>query len=62
MVITPDYSFMGFPGGSVVKNLPPNTRDIRDVSSVLRSGRSPAAGNGDSLQYSHLENFMERGA
>ena len=30
-----------FPGGSVVKKLPANVRDIRDASSIPRSGRSP---------------------
>ena len=56
------YTISGFPGGSVVKTLPANTGDIRDASSILRSGRSPAAGNGNSFQYSHLENFMDGGA
>ena len=49
----------GFPGGSVVKNLLSNARDI---GSIHRSGRSPGGGNGNSLQYSCLENSMDRGA
>ena len=49
----------GFPGGSVVKNLLSNARDI---GSIHRSGRSPGGGNGNSLQYSCLGNSMHRGA
>ena len=40
---------MGFPGGSVVKNLPASAGDARDVVSIPGSGRSPGAGNGNSL-------------
>ena len=39
----------------VVKNLPANARDIRDVGSVPGLGRSPGGGNGSRLQYSCLE-------
>ena len=39
-----------------------NEGDIRDVSSVPRLGRSPGGGHGNSLQYSFLENPMDRGA
>ena len=46
----------------VVKNLPTNTGDIRDLGSIPGSGRSPGAGNGNPLQYSCLENAMDRGA
>ena len=46
----------------VVKNLPVNVGDIRDVGSIPRSGRSPGEGNGSPLQYSCLENPMDRGA
>ena len=42
----------------VVKNLPANAGDLRDASSVL--GRSPGGGHGNSLQYSCLENLMDR--
>jgi len=49
---------MGFPGGSVVKNLPPNAGD---VGSIPGPGRSPEEGNGNPLQYSYLENAMDRG-
>ena len=50
---------MSFPGGSVVKNLPANARE---VGWIPRSGRSPTGGNGNSLQYSCLDNSMDRGA
>ena len=42
----------------VVKKLPANAGDIRDVGSIPESGRSPRAGNGNPLQYSCLENPM----
>ena len=45
-----------------VKNPLANTGDTGDMGSIPRSGRSPGEGNGDSLQYSCLENSMERGA
>ena len=51
-----------FPGGSVVKNLPANVGDARDAGSILGSARSPRVGNGNLLQYSYLENSMNRGA
>ena len=52
----------GFPGGSVVKNLPANTGDAGDVGSTPGSGGSPGVGNGNPLQYSCLENPMDRRA
>ena len=52
---------LGFPGGSVVKNLPANAGDTGDVGSILGSGRSPG-GNGNPLHYSCLENPIDRGA
>ena len=64
----------GFPGGSdgkesignagdpvVVKNMPPNAGDTRDVSSIRGSGRSPGGGHGNPLPYSRLENLKDRG-
>ena len=45
-----------------VKNLPANAGDVRDSSSIPGSGRSPGKGNGNPLQYSFLENPMDRGA
>ena len=47
--------------GLVVKNPPANTGDIRDTGSILGSGRSPGGGHGNPLQYSCLENPMDRG-
>ena len=52
----------GFPGGTVVKNLPANTGDTRDAGSIPGSGRSPGVENGNLLQYSCLENSVDRGA
>ena len=47
----------------VVKNLPVNEGDIRHVGSTPESGRSPEGGHGKPLlQYSCLENPMDRGA
>ena len=46
----------------VVKNLPANAGDIRDAGSTPGSGRSPGEGHGNPLQYSCLENPMDRGA
>ena len=46
----------------VVKNLPANAGDIRDVGSIPRSGISPGGEHGNSLQYSCLEKSMDRGA
>ena len=46
----------------VVKNLPANAGDIRDMGSILGSGKSPGEENGTPLQYSFLENPMDRGA
>ena len=46
----------------VVKNLPANAGDVRVVSSIPGSGRSPGGGYGNPLQYSCLENSMDRGA
>ena len=52
-------------GGPMVKNPPHNAgdaRDSRDVGSIPGWGRSPGVGNGNPLQYSCLENPMDRGA
>ena len=45
----------------VVKNLPVNAGDIRDVGLIPGLGRSSGEGNGNPLQYSRLENPMDRG-
>ena len=46
----------------VVRNPPANAGDTKDVGSIPRSGRSHGEGNGNPLQYSCLENSMDRGA
>ena len=50
------------PNGLVVKNLPANEGDTGDADSIPRLGRSLGGENGNPLQYSCLENPMERGA
>ena len=45
----------------MVKNLPANAGAARDVGLIPGLGRSPGAGNGNPLQYSCLENPMDRG-
>ena len=49
------------PGGSAVKNHPA-LQDIRDTSSIPESGRFPGIRHGNPLQYSCLENPMDKGA
>ena len=63
-VNTPHYSgkLWGFPGGSVVKNPPANAEVVRDAGLSPGSGRSLGEGNGNPLQYSCLENPVDRGA
>ena len=46
----------------VVKNLPASAGDIRDAGSILGLGRSLGVGKDNPLQYSCLENPMDRGA
>ena len=45
----------------MVKNPPANAGDVRDSGSIPGLGRSPGGGHGNPLQYSHLENPMDRG-
>ena len=52
----------GFPGGTVVKILPASAGDAGDLGSIPEVRRTPAGGNGNPLQYSCLENSMDRGA
>ena len=52
-------STLGFPGGSEVKA---SACNAGDPGSIPGMGRSPGEGNGDPLQYSCLENPMDRGA
>ena len=53
----PICTHLGFPGCSVVKNLPANTQDS---DSIPGSGRSPEEGNGNLLKYSFLGNYRDR--
>ena len=46
----------------VVKNWPANAGDVRDTGSIPGSERSPVGEHGYPLQYSSLENYMDRGA
>ena len=46
----------------MLKNLLTNTGDTEDVSLIPGLERSPVGGNDNPLQYSRLENFMDRGA
>ena len=46
----------------MVKNPPAHAGDVRDTGSIPESGRSPGGGHGNSLQYSFLENSVDRGA
>ena len=50
------------PVAQLVKNPPAKAEDARDVGMIPRSGGSPETGNGNSLQYSCLENSLDRGA
>ena len=56
---THTQSLVGFPGGAVVKKPPTSAEDL-DL--IPGSGRAPGGGNGYPLQYSCLENPMDRGA
>jgi len=51
---------LGFLDGTVVKNLPANAGETRDLNSILGS-RSPGGGHDNPLQDSCLENFKDRG-
>ena len=56
------YVWLGFPGGTVIKNLPVNARDAGEAVSIPGLERSPGVGNGNPLQYCCLDNPMDRGA
>jgi len=49
-------------GGLLVKKMPTSVGDRRDVGLIPGLGRSPGGGHGNPLQYSCLENSMDRGA
>ena len=46
----------------MVKSLPANAGDTRDVGSIPGAGKSPGGGHGDLLKYSCLQNSVDRGA
>jgi len=52
----------GFPGGSAVENPPASAGSAGGSGSILGLGRSPGGGSDSPLQYSCLENSMDRGA
>ena len=52
---------MAYPVATVIKNAPANSGDLRDMGSVPGLGRCPGGGHGNPLQYSCLENPMDRG-
>ena len=54
--------FIRLPRWLVLNNLPANAGDVRDVDSIPGSGRAPRGEHGNPLQYSCLENAMDRGA
>ena len=56
------YYQVGFPGGLVVKESACHAGDSGNVGLIPGLGSSPAEGNGNLLQYSCLENLMDRGA
>ena len=56
------YEIGGSPGDIVVKNLPANAGNTRDAGLIPGSGRFPGGGHGNPLQYSCLENPLDRGA
>ena len=55
-------TYLGFMDGAVVKNLPANAGDARDMGSIPGWGRSLGIGNVNLFQYSCLENPMDREA
>ena len=56
------YPGESFPGGTCGKEPAASAGDIKDAGSILGLGRSPGEGHGHPLQYSCLENHMDRGA
>ena len=61
-VLTNTHSQVGFPSGSVVKNLPASAGDAGDSGAIPGSRRSPGVGNGNPFQYSWLGSPVGRGA
>ena len=52
---------MGFPCGTVAKNLLANVGDSRDLGSIPGLKRFPGVGNGNPFEYFYLENPLDRG-
>ena len=59
--MTERLTFWSLQVAIVVENPPANAGDVRDMGSTPGSGRSPGGGHGNSLQYSCLENPVDRG-
>ena len=55
------FGNLGFPGSAWLKNPPANAGDSRVAGVIPGLGRPPGEGNGNPLQYSYLENSMDRG-
>ena len=53
-------NLLGFPGGPSGKEPPANARDVRDTGWIPGLGSSPGAGHSNPLEYSYLENPMDR--
>ena len=60
-LISDSFALAKFHYGSVGKESACSAGDLRDAGSIPGSGRSPGGGHGNPLQYSHLENPMDRG-
>ena len=60
-MIKPQSREKGFTDGTMVKNPPANAGDTGDTGLIPGWGRSPGEENGNPLQYSCLENPMDRG-
>ena len=56
------YMVGGFQGDTVAKNMPISVGDARDTGAIPELGTSPGVGCGNPLQYSCLEESMDRGA
>ena len=57
-----NVKILGSPGGSAVKNLAANARDVGDAGLIPGLGRSPGGGHDNLLQYSCLDYPMDREA
>ena len=62
MTLNNPKQIKGFPGGTVVKNLLANAGDTGDAGLIPGLERCPGGGNSNPVQYSCLENSMDRGA